>query len=139
MQKTSRRRFLKAAGAGVAGVALRPWQALAGAGLAQNSLVVPGVHLYTSQQSVAAGQTMRFHVSSSVPYVLSVVRLGLQVDDPAGDEVLREFPQEMGAVQPIYPGSYVQIDKAIKGPLSALSLECWVRPWKLRRRGELMS
>jgi hypothetical protein len=111
-----------------------------GAGSNQSEpLLVPGVHLYTDQQSVTAGQKIRFHVSSSVPYVLSVVRLGLQVDDPAGDEVIHEFPKRDGAIQPIFPGSHVHIEKGIRGPLAAFSLECWVRPWKLKQRGGLIT
>src|SRR5687767_2402500 len=99
-----RRQFLKA----VAGAALFPWPSYA----SDKPLLVPGVHLYTGYQSVAAGQTIRFHVSSSVPYVLSVVRLGPQVDDPAADEVLHEFPKAPAAIQAIHPGSYVQVDKS---------------------------
>src|SRR5262245_48746710 len=142
-QKTSRRQFLKTTGAGLAGVTLsfpaRAATASVPAIPAHKLLAVPGVHLYADEQSVAAGQPIRFHVSSSVPYVLSVCRLGLQVDDPAGDEVLHEFPREAGVVQPIHPGSYVHIEKEITEPVGALSLECWVRPWKLRGLGGLIS
>jgi hypothetical protein len=93
--------------------------------------VVPGVHAYPDQISVAAGQSISFQVSSTVPYRLSVCRLGLKMDDPAGDEVLREFPEAAPKVQAIHPGSYVHIEKGLRGNLQALTLECWVRPWKL--------
>lgn len=95
-------------------------------------LPLPGVHAYTDRQSVAAGQTISFLVSSTVPYRLTICRLGLQVDDPSGDEVLHEFPEAEPQHQAIHPGSYVHVDKGLQGegPLPALSLECWVRPWR---------
>lgn len=52
---------------------------------------VPGVHAYALEHSVEAGGALKLCVSSTVPYRLSICRLGLQVDDPAGDTVLKRF------------------------------------------------
>ncbi len=97
--------------------------------------IVSGVHAYTDRLSVRAGETVRLHVSSTVPYRLSICRLGLQVDDPAGDEVLYRFPEADPQPQSIHPGSFVAISKALPAmqPMAELSLECWVRPWSVDR------
>ncbi len=58
-------------------------------------LTIEGIHAYTDRVSVAAGETIRFHVSSSHPYELQVCRLGTDVDSPARDELsalVRSFP-----------------------------------------------
>ena len=39
-------------------------------------LHVPGVHGYTDRKSVAAGEVVRFHLSSDVPCTLSLCQLG---------------------------------------------------------------
>ena len=155
----NRRDFLKQAGASVAGMAalkLARWTARAGespdAGQSSaastspgrgipphRSLTVPGLHAYSDQQSVAAGQTISFFVSSTVPYRFTICRLGLQVDDPAGDAVLHEFSGPPPKAQPIHPGSYVHVQKGLTQPLRALTLECWVRPWKIKYLAGLMS
>src|SRR6185436_8032236 len=140
----NRREFLKQAGAGVAGMAALDWAALtaraeemprnqetaarnAARGIPPHrSLIVPGVHAYTDQQSVAAGQAISFFVSSTVPYRFTVCRLGLKVDDPADDEVLHEFPLTQPKAQSIQPGSYVHVKKGLAQQLRALTLECWV-------------
>ncbi|HEY2952429.1 MAG TPA: LamG domain-containing protein, partial [Verrucomicrobiae bacterium] len=93
-------------------------------------LLLAGVHAYADAQSVTAGQTISFCVSSTVPYRLSVCRLGLKVDDPASDLVLHEFVESGPEVQPIHPGSYVHVAKRLNKPMRAMTLECWVRPWK---------
>src|SRR5262245_40602676 len=127
----NRREFLKQTGVGVAGMAALNWGALATHGEESNGkrrtttaagnaargipphrpLNVPGVHAYSDQQSIAAGQTVSFLVSSTVPYRFTVCRLGLKVDDPAGDEVLNEFPLTQPKAQSIHPGSYIQVKK----------------------------
>jgi hypothetical protein len=91
-------------------------------------LELAGLHAY-AEKSVTPGQTMHFRVSSTVPYVLSICRLGPKIDDPAGDEVLHTFPSSPPVRQPIHPGSYVHVAKSLPAdrPLTALSLECWVR------------
>jgi hypothetical protein len=100
---------------------------------------VPGVHAYPLDHSVAAGDTLELCVSASVPYRLSICRLGLQVDDPAGDTVLTRFDQEPARMQPIHPGSYVHIERRLDAPLRAVTLECWVRPWDVTRLQGLIS
>lgn len=135
MPRGTRREFLKFTGFGAAGAAASELQLAAverpGDLPQHRSLAVPGVHAYANQQSVSPSETISFHVSSSVPYQLSVCRLGLKVDDPAGDLVLHEFPLSKPRVQPIYPGSYIRIEKPLREKLKQLSLECWVRPWKV--------
>src|SRR5262245_10731530 len=139
MRKASRRKFLKQSGASVVGIAALDWNSLATAGPAASvpdipshrSLLVPGVHAYADGESVGAGQTISFHVSSTESYRLSVCRLGLTVDDPASDQVLHEFPEAKPKIQPIFPGSYVHVKKGIAGKLRQLTLECWVRPWHM--------
>ena len=114
--------------------------ALLMAGAADSSQPIPiprpleldGLHAYT-EKILTAGETIHFRVSSTVPYELSICRLGWEVDDPAGDEVLFTFPESPPVEQPIHPGSFVHVQKALPAdaPLSALTLECWVRPWRL--------
>ena len=120
MNKTTRRQFIKRAGVGVAGIAalnLKPLPAAAAhASRAQIErakrgpfpphrwLVVPGVHGYADGDSVAAGQTVSFHISNTVPYRLSICRLGHKLDDSSGDHLLHEFPETAPYSQPIHPG-----------------------------------
>ncbi len=95
-------------------------------------LELVGLHAY-AEKIIAAGETIHFRVSSTVPYELSVCRLGWEVDDPAGDEVLFTFPKSPPVHQPIHPGSFVHVEKPLLPgeELEALTLECWVRPWRL--------
>ena len=96
-------------------------------------IVVEGVHAYTDRVSVAAGDVIRFHVSSSHPYELQVCRLGTDVDGPSRDEVLHSFGPSPAAVQPIHPGSYLIVDKPLDPETSAcrrLTLEVWIRRWR---------
>ena len=142
-RRVSRRRFLRDAGATAAAtgaVALLP----AGCSttpspgpaipspLPHRALDVPGVHAYPLEHSIAAGETLELCVSTTVPYRLSICRLGRDVDHPAGDEVLAELGSFPANPQPIHPGSYVACARGIEGPLRALTLECWVRPWDLK-------
>src|SRR5437764_1247257 len=93
------------------------------------ALAVEGIHAYTDRVSVAAGDTIRFHVSSSYPYELQVCRLGPDVDGPVRDELLHSFGRKPAAVQPIHPGSYLVIDPPLDAAalLPALTLEVWIR------------
>jgi hypothetical protein len=147
MTKPNRREFLKrtsAAAAGLAALKLKPLVAAAahvtpaqaaraarGPFPPHHWMLVPGVHGYASAESVAAGQRITFHISSSVPYQFTVARLGLKLDDSSGDQVLHEFPAGRPGVQPIHPGSYVHVSKRLTAPPSAITFECWLRPWKL--------
>jgi N,N-dimethylformamidase len=106
---------------------------------AHRALAVLGVHVYPVEHSVAAGETLELCVSNSVPYRLSICRLGLQVDDPAGDTVMAQFDESPPNPQPIHPGSYVAAEKNVAVALRALTLECWVRPWDLTRLQGIIS
>ena len=94
--------------------------------------IVEGVHAYTDRVSVAAGEIIRFHVSSSHPYELQLCRLGPDVDGPAKDQILRSFGTSTASVQPIHPGSYLIADKPLTPAqtLPALTLEVWNRRWR---------
>ena len=97
-------------------------------------LHVPGVHGYTDRKSVAAGETVRFHLSSDVPYTLSVCQLGPDVEGRSADTVLHAFAPSPARAHPIHPGSYVQVARGLDQPLRALTLECWVQVWSTGTR-----
>ena len=111
----TRREFLAAAGvlastsldvreARATDTARRPEPALVAAAIPlHRPLAVEGIHAYADRVSVAAGDTIRFHVSSSHLYELQVCRLGTDVDSPARDELLHSFGRSPAAVQPIHP------------------------------------
>jgi hypothetical protein len=140
MMQTTRREFLKRSGASVAGLSLLPSKLIAsspGSSAASNdlpphkSMVVPGIHGY-AEQSVAAGETIHFRISSTVPHQLGIYRLGLDPESPSQDELLHKFAESPALPQSIHPGSYVRVDKNLKGPVKTLTLECWVRRWKVK-------
>jgi hypothetical protein len=141
----SRRDFLKRAGGGVAAAAalklpLRAEFASPSPDIPPHTAVeVPGVHAYALEHSVAAGERLVLCISASVPYRLSICRLGLQVDDPAGDTVLKRYDEAPPNPQPIHPGSYVHIENRLRGPMHAITLECWVRPWDVTKLQGLIS
>ena len=93
---------------------------------------LPGLHAY-AQKSIAAGEEIEFRVSSAVPYDLSVVKLGEEPENRDKDPVLQSFKVEKPQSQPIHPGSYLHVAKAlpVERRLSQLTLECWIRPFKL--------
>ena len=139
---TTRREFLKRTGATVAALKLRTRARAAAepSGIPPHrALEVPGVHAYPIEHSIAAGETLELCVSSSVPYRLAICRLGLQVDDPAGDTVLARFDESPANPQPIHPGSYVHVAKRLEGAMRAITLECWVRPWDVTQLQGLIS
>jgi N,N-dimethylformamidase len=142
MNKKDRREFIKQTATGAAGASLlqtcvtladdnAPSSRRAETGLRRQPLHLPGLHAY-AQESVTAGEAIAFRVSSSVPYQLSVCRLGPKVDDHESDVVLHTFSQAEPQSQPIYSGSFAIIEKALPADvaLPALTLECWVRPWR---------
>lgn len=154
MTDRTRREFLAAAGGALASTALIGQGPSAAApsreadrgpepsGIPpQRPMVVEGVHAYADRVSVAAGEVIRFHVSSSHPYELQVCRLGPDVDGPAQDEVLHSFGQSPAAVQPIHPGSYLAVEKPIdaEAPLPALTLEVWIRRWRTTGRQAILA
>ncbi|MCH2184178.1 MAG: hypothetical protein MK108_19440, partial [Mariniblastus sp.] len=93
---------------------------------------LPGLHAY-AQKSIAAGEEIEFRVSSSIPYDLSIVQLGQDPESREKDPVLKTFRVEQPQAQAIHPGSYVHVAKAlpVERRLSELTLECWIRPFKL--------
>ncbi|MDV6032369.1 MAG: c-type cytochrome [Phycisphaera sp. RhM] len=95
-------------------------------------MTLPGLHAY-AQKSIAAGNEIKFRVSSSVPYELSVVQLGPDPENRDNDPVLTTFSANSPRRQPIHPGSYVHIDNSLPSvrPLTGLTLECWIRPFAL--------
>jgi hypothetical protein len=102
--------------------------------LTATAIDLKGLHAYADAESVAAGEVIRFHVSSEIPYRLRITRLGQKVDDRASDETIHLSDKPFAAkAQPIHPGSYIQIAKGLpaKEELNQLTVECWVRPWKL--------
>jgi hypothetical protein len=136
MSDTTRREFIKQTGAGLAGAALLGNTTTAGAPAPaaippHRPVPVHGVHAYPGEHSVAAGDTLTVHVSSSVPYRLSICRLGLNVDDPAGDEVLTQLPEQEARPLPPHPGCYVHVEKRLPGrrskpgsPLPSIRSRC---------------
>ncbi len=131
----TRREFLQQTGVGLAALAVAPpLAAAAESTLPPHLPLTPaGVHAYPLEHSVAPGQTLELCVSATEPYQLSFCRLGPQVDDPAGDTVLLRLDPSPARPQPIHPGSYVHVAAGLRGRLQALTLECWVRPWRLGR------
>ena len=96
------------------------------------ALTIEGIHAYTDQLSIAAGELVRFHVSSSYPYELEVCRLGPDADGPGRDELLHSFGLSPAKTQPIHPGSYLLVDKPLDSEtgFAALTIELWVRRWR---------
>jgi hypothetical protein len=143
MTENSRRKFLKQSGAGVAATAALPIAGAlrinkidaAGSLPPHCAIDLPGVHAYADRQSVFAGETIRFHVSSDAPYRLSVRKLGAKPDDPSSDQTLHTFKRSPAFSQSIHPGSYVYVESGLPAQrrLRALTLECWVRPWQTDR------
>lgn len=144
MKGTSRRSFLKSTAAGAVGLSVWPAATAADRPKAaiippHTPLTVPGVHGYADTHSVAAGAEIAFHVSDDVPCRATICRLGQAIDDPAGDEVLHEFPALPVRSQAIHPGSYVHVAKSLRGRPAGFTVECWVRPWSLERLAGLIT
>ena len=144
MASSDRRDFLKQTAAGITtasalgatgAAAAEPTAELDRARVSPHrSLVLSGLHAY-AEKTLRAGQVVHFRVSSAVPYRLAIYRLGPDIDNRASDELVHRFPDAPAATQPIHPGSYVHIANGLAAnePLTALTLECWVRPWRLDR------
>ena len=77
-----------------------------------HAINLPGLHAY-AQKSIAAGDEIEFRVSSTVPYDLSVVKLGSDPENRDKDPVLQSFQVEQPQAQPIHPGSYLHVAKAL--------------------------
>jgi hypothetical protein len=141
MSSPSRREFLKTTGLGLVGLPELEFTSVSAgdARLGSSPIVpqsraldVPGVHAYPSEHSVAAGGTLELRVSASVPYRLSICRLGRGIDDPKTDQVLSQLGEFPARPLPIRPGSFVRIARPLPKPREGLTLECWVRPWSVR-------
>ncbi|MBM3844955.1 MAG: LamG domain-containing protein [Verrucomicrobia bacterium] len=146
MPKTTRRRFLKRTGSGTLAITSL---ALSSSKLASlpagarppststlpkhQALDVPGLHAYPLEHSLPAGEMLELCVSSTARYDLSIRRLGVRVDDPESDIIMAEFRDQPAVPQPIHPGSYVHVAKALSGSMDAFTVECWVRPWMTGR------
>jgi len=89
-------------------------------------MALEGVHVYTDALSVAAGEAVRFYLSGTLPCKFQVCRLGQDVDSPLEDEVLQSWRVDDPVMQPIHPGSYIEIAKPLRADreLRALTLEC---------------
>ena len=137
MSKVDRRDFLKTTTA-VAAAASLPLSEQANASPPlvgvdqpvppQRVQILYGLHAYTDKLSVEPGEEIQFLATSTVPYKLSVCRLGEEVDDPASDQVFVEFPESPPQIQPIRPGSYVYVEQGIPAEqkLDAMTVECWM-------------
>jgi Concanavalin A-like lectin/glucanases superfamily len=148
-QKTpSRREFLQYAGlAAGGGTLLAATPALLSEGVvkgavaaavpdapipAHRSIFVDGIHAYADQLSVKPGADINFHVSSDTPYTFQIYRLGTDPDTPGSDVSMSgALKVDTPSQQPIHPGSYVHVENGLAATanLTALTLECWVRPF----------
>ena len=155
MSPENRRDFLRQTTAGLAGVAMLGPGSL-GAARADPSgegptpdveaipphrpMPLPGIHAY-AEPSVAAGETLDLRASSTRPYTLTIRRLGLKIDDPTSDEVIHRFEPSTPEPRAIHPGSYVHIQRGLENDLAlnALTVQCWVRPWRLDREQGLIT
>ena len=98
------------------------------------AISLPGLHAYTDRLSVSAGENIGIHVSSSEPYTVSLRKLGQEMGASGSDEILASMVVETAKVQPIHPGSYVHIKEGLPpGPVHAMTVECWLRPWHPER------
>ena len=99
---------------------------------AHQAVDLPGLHAY-AQKSLAAGEEIEFRVSSSVPYKLSLVKLGSDPESRDKDPILDSVRIDGPKSQPIHPGSYVHVSKGLPHGrrLSEVTLECWIRPFSL--------
>lgn len=140
MSKTTRREFVRRASIGVATLStLKFSPAMNAAAGGKRTVAIPphqpvalsGVHAYPMDHSVAAGGTLELCVSSSVAYNLKIRRLGVEVDDRSSDQIAGELGLFQPSPQAIHPGSYVHVERSLRGSLNSISLECWVRPFAL--------
>ena len=91
--------------------------------------LLPWVHGYVAKQSVAAGETVQLMFSSSLPYNLSIHRIGPNLDSMDDDVLVHSFGVQEPRVQPIHFGSYVHA-APLQSPLRMLSIRLWIRPYK---------
>ncbi|WP_423455012.1 N,N-dimethylformamidase beta subunit family domain-containing protein [Ottowia sp. VDI28] len=98
------------------------------------AIELAGLHAYSDQISVEAGERIAFHVSASIPYTVSLCRLGPDTTGPSQDEVLTTETCNEPVVQPIHPGSCIHVKNGIPaGKYPGLTFECWTKIWGLAR------
>jgi hypothetical protein len=145
-QKTpSRREFLQYAGLAVGGgtlLAATPQlsslgvvkgaaAAIPNALPSHRAILVGGTHAYADKVSVKPGDDINFYVSSDTAYTMQIYRLGRDPNTPSFDMSMSgPMPVSNPLQQPIHPGSYVYVENGLPATanLTALTLECWVRP-----------
>ena len=92
------------------------------------------------RKTVTAGETIHFRVSSTAPYGLSICRLGLDVDDPAGDEVFVHVPQIAAGPAGHSSGLLRPRRKGLPGrPILAPYAGMLGSPWRLNASQTLIS
>ena len=100
---------------------------------------MPGVWGYVDRIGVAAGETVRFHVSAPAAYELTIVRLGRTalLDAPTDDaadradvERLATFRHETATPQTLAAGSYIWVDGP-PIPGGPVTMGTWLRLWRL--------
>ena len=105
--------------------------------------VVEGIHAYTDRVSVAAGETIRFHVSSSHPYELQVCRLGHRRRRPgrATRSCIRSARRRRPSSRSIRAHTCIvgQAARSTGPSLPALTLEVWIRRWRTIGRQAIIS
>ena len=92
-----------------------------------------GLHAY-AQKSIATDEEVEFRVSSTVPYKLSLVQLGPDPEKRDDDPILETIQVANTQAQPIHPGSYVHVPDGLPSdtPINSLTLEGWIRPFRLQ-------
>ena len=101
-------------------------------------LMLDGIHAYPTPQSLHAGTVLTLRVSSTVPYNLSVYRVGDDLYNSSLDVSIATLGSFAAHEQPIYPGSYVAAT-GLAGSLRTLTIQMWLQLFKSRlpqRRGQ---
>jgi hypothetical protein len=113
--------IVKGAAAAIPNAPLPPHRAVA----------VGGIHAYADRLSVTPGDDINFYVSSDTQYTMQIYRLGTDPNTPNSDTSMSGSMQGGPSTQPIYPGSYVHVENGLAATANptALTLECWVRPF----------
>ena len=132
MPRIDRRRFLQQTAAGIAAATAANRSHAAGTIPPHEETRVPGLHAYV-QRSLDAGGSADFRVSSDTPFELAVSRT-------ASKQTVATLKERHPTVQPIHPGSYVQVERGFEGKrFEALSIETWVRRWDSEDRQGLVT
>jgi hypothetical protein len=97
------------------------------------SMAVPGIHVYVDRESFAPGAEVRIHLSADVPTRMTIQQLGVEVDNPEADTLIKDFGTVPASLQPIRPGSWVHIDKSLRRSPRQFTIETWFRAWRVDR------